>query len=77
MVLDATIGQNGLMQARVFADVVDISGVVLKLDGTAKGSIVFQVQHELRGAGEAGRPRRGRRRSCPVRTRGLRRRALG
>ncbi len=48
LVLDATIGQNGLMQARVFADVVDISGVVLtKLDGTAKGGIVFQVQHEL------------------------------
>ncbi|NLG56409.1 MAG: signal recognition particle-docking protein FtsY [Rhodococcus sp.] len=48
LVLDATIGQNGLAQARVFADVVDISGVVLtKLDGTAKGGIVFQVQHEL------------------------------
>ncbi|MBJ8342205.1 signal recognition particle-docking protein FtsY [Antrihabitans sp. YC3-6] len=48
LVLDATIGQNGLMQARVFADVVAISGVVLtKLDGTAKGGIVFQVQHEL------------------------------
>ncbi|MEU0876215.1 signal recognition particle-docking protein FtsY [Nocardia brasiliensis] len=48
LVLDATVGQNGLMQARVFADVVDISGVVLtKLDGTAKGGIVFQVQHEL------------------------------
>ncbi len=48
LVLDATIGQNGLMQARVFADVVDITGVVLtKLDGTAKGGIVFKVQHEL------------------------------
>jgi fused signal recognition particle receptor len=48
LVLDATIGQNGLMQARVFAEVVDITGVVLtKLDGTAKGGIVFQVQHEL------------------------------
>ncbi|TQM31404.1 signal recognition particle-docking protein FtsY [Nocardia bhagyanarayanae] len=48
LVLDATVGQNGLMQARVFAEVVDISGVVLtKLDGTAKGGIVFQVQHEL------------------------------
>ncbi|MGW6624379.1 signal recognition particle-docking protein FtsY [Nocardia sp. NPDC055002] len=48
LVLDATVGQNGLMQARVFADVVDITGVVLtKLDGTAKGGIVFQVQHEL------------------------------
>ena len=48
LVIDATTGQNGLMQARVFKDVVDISGVVLtKLDGTAKGGIVFQVQHEL------------------------------
>ncbi|MBU3063844.1 signal recognition particle-docking protein FtsY [Nocardia sp. NEAU-G5] len=48
LVLDATVGQNGLNQARVFAEVVDISGVVLtKLDGTAKGGIVFQVQHEL------------------------------
>ncbi|NLE79219.1 MAG: signal recognition particle-docking protein FtsY [Rhodococcus sp.] len=48
LVLDATIGQNGLAQARVFAEVVDITGVVLtKLDGTAKGGIVFQVQHEL------------------------------
>lgn len=48
LVLDATIGQNGLAQARVFADVVDITGVVLtKLDGTAKGGIVFRVQREL------------------------------
>lgn len=48
LVLDATIGQNGLAQARVFADVVDISGAVLtKLDGTAKGGIVFRVQQEL------------------------------
>ncbi|PWD43980.1 signal recognition particle-docking protein FtsY [Gordonia paraffinivorans] len=48
LVLDATIGQNGLAQARVFAEVVDITGVVLtKLDGTAKGGIVFHVQKEL------------------------------
>lgn len=48
MVIDATVGQNGLMQARVFSEVVDITGVVLtKLDGTAKGGIVFQVQQEL------------------------------
>ena len=48
LVLDATIGQNGLAQARVFADVVAITGVVLtKLDGTAKGGIVFRVQQEL------------------------------
>jgi fused signal recognition particle receptor len=48
LVLDATIGQNGLAQAKVFAEVVDITGVVLtKLDGTAKGGIVFRVQREL------------------------------
>ncbi|MUL42183.1 signal recognition particle-docking protein FtsY [Streptomonospora sp. PA3] len=48
LVLDATTGQNGLRQARVFAEVVDISGIVLtKLDGTAKGGIVIQVQREL------------------------------
>ena len=48
LVLDATTGQNGLAQARVFSDVVDVTGIVLtKLDGTAKGGIVFQVQREL------------------------------
>ncbi|MGD9517584.1 signal recognition particle-docking protein FtsY, partial [Mycolicibacterium sp.] len=48
LVLDATIGQNSLPQARVFAEVVDITGVVLtKLDGTAMGGIVFRVQQEL------------------------------
>ncbi|OBJ13012.1 signal recognition particle-docking protein FtsY [Mycobacterium colombiense] len=48
LVLDATIGQNGLAQARVFAEVVEITGAVLtKLDGTAKGGIVFRVQQEL------------------------------
>ena len=48
LVLDATVGQNGIIQARTFRDVVDITGVVLtKLDGTAKGGIVFQVQEEL------------------------------
>ena len=48
LVLDATTGQNGLRQARVFAEVVDITGIVLtKLDGTAKGGIVIAVQREL------------------------------
>jgi fused signal recognition particle receptor len=48
LVLDATTGQNGLAQARVFAEVVDITGIVLsKLDGTAKGGIVVAVQREL------------------------------
>jgi fused signal recognition particle receptor len=48
LVLDATTGQNGLTQARVFAEIVDVTGIALtKLDGTAKGGIVFQVQREL------------------------------
>ncbi|MGZ6801036.1 MAG: signal recognition particle-docking protein FtsY, partial [Mycobacteriaceae bacterium] len=48
LVLDATTGQNGVVQARVFSEVVTVTGVVLtKLDGTAKGGIVFQVQREL------------------------------
>ncbi len=48
LVLDATTGQNGLEQARVFTEVVDVSGVVLtKLDGTAKGGIVIAVQRRL------------------------------
>ncbi|MEU0841195.1 signal recognition particle-docking protein FtsY [Streptomyces sp. NPDC005962] len=48
LVLDATTGQNGLVQARVFREVVDITGIVLtKLDGTAKGGIVVAVQREL------------------------------
>lgn len=48
LVLDATTGQNGLVQARVFAEAVDITGVVLtKLDGTAKGGIVIAVQREM------------------------------
>jgi fused signal recognition particle receptor len=48
LVIDATTGQNGLTQARIFAEVVDVTGIVLtKLDGTAKGGIVIQVQREL------------------------------
>lgn len=48
LVIDATTGQNGLTQARVFKDVVPLTGVVLtKLDGTAKGGIVIAVQREL------------------------------
>jgi len=48
LVLDATTGQNGLVQARVFAEVVNVTGVVLtKLDGTARGGIVIAVQREL------------------------------
>ena len=48
LVLDATTGQNGMQQARVFAEVVDVTGIVLtKLDGTAKGGIVVAVQRAL------------------------------
>jgi fused signal recognition particle receptor len=48
LVLDATTGQNGLVQARVFGEVVNVTGIVLtKLDGTAKGGIVVAVQRQL------------------------------
>ena len=48
LVLDATTGQNGMRQAEVFGQAVDVTGVVLtKLDGTAKGGIVVNVQREL------------------------------
>ena len=48
LVLDATTGQNAIVQARVFTEVVDVTGIVLtKLDGTAKGGIVVAVQREL------------------------------
>lgn len=48
LVIDATTGQNGLTQAKVFSEVVPVTGVVLtKLDGTAKGGIVVAVQNEL------------------------------
>ena len=48
IVIDSTTGQNGLRQARAFADAVDVSGVVLtKLDGTAKGGIALAIAGEL------------------------------
>jgi fused signal recognition particle receptor len=48
LVLDATTGQNGLRQAEVFREVVNVTGIVLtKLDGTAKGGIVVAVQRKL------------------------------
>jgi len=48
LVIDATTGQNGMQQARVFSEAVNITGIVLtKLDGTAKGGIVVNVQREL------------------------------
>ncbi|MBQ9685749.1 MAG: signal recognition particle-docking protein FtsY [Oscillospiraceae bacterium] len=49
MVLDATTGQNGLMQAKQFLESAGITGIVLtKLDGTAKGGVVFAIAHELK-----------------------------
>jgi fused signal recognition particle receptor len=48
LVIDATTGQNGMAQAKVFGEVVNVTGIVLtKLDGTAKGGIVVAVQREL------------------------------
>ncbi len=48
LVIDATTGQNGMSQAQVFTEAVDVTGVVLtKLDGSAKGGIVFAVESEL------------------------------
>ena len=48
LVIDATTGQNGLMQAKVFSEVVPVTGVVLsKLDGTAKGGIIVAIQESL------------------------------
>jgi fused signal recognition particle receptor len=48
LTIDATTGQNGLQQARLFAEAVEVTGIVLtKLDGTAKGGIVLAIAHEL------------------------------
>jgi fused signal recognition particle receptor len=48
LVIDATTGQNGLAQAKVFSEVVPVTGVVLsKLDGTAKGGIIIAIQQAL------------------------------
>jgi fused signal recognition particle receptor len=60
LVLDATVGQNGLVQAREFLQAAGVTGVVLtKLDGTAKGGIAVAIAHDLKlpiryvGVGEA------------------------
>ncbi|WP_303339661.1 signal recognition particle-docking protein FtsY [Rothia sp. (in: high G+C Gram-positive bacteria)] len=48
LVIDATTGQNGMIQAKVFSEIVDVTGIVLtKLDGTAKGGIIVAIQEEL------------------------------
>ena len=75
LVLDATTGQNGLQQAKVFAEAVDVTGIVLtKLDGTAKGGIVVAVQRQLGVPVKLVGPRRGAGRPRALRPRGLRRR---
>ena len=49
LVIDSTTGQNGLEQARVFNEIVDLSGIILtKFDGTAKGGIIFPISEELK-----------------------------
>ena len=49
LTIDATTGQNGLQQARLFAEAVDVTGIVLtKLDGTSKGGIALAIAHELK-----------------------------
>ena len=76
LVLDATTGQNGLIQARVFSEIVDVTGIVLtKLDGYAKAAS-SSGEREL-GVGQARRPRGGPRRHGAVRRRRVRRRPVG
>ena len=76
LVLDATTGQNGLQQARVFREVVDVTGIVLtKLDGSAKGGIVVAVQRELGVPVKLVGHRRGRGRPGALRAGELRGRA--
>ena len=59
MVLDGTTGQNALAQARQFAEVADITGIILtKMDGTAKGGIAVAIQSELGHSGKIYRCRR-------------------
>ena len=48
LVIDSTTGQNGLEQARVFNEIVELTGIILtKFDGTAKGGIIFPISEEL------------------------------
>ena len=76
LTVDATTGQNGLRQAKLFAEAVDVTGIVLtKLDGTAKGGIALAIANELGHPGEADRRRRAARGPAPVRRRRLRPRA--
>ena len=68
LVVDATTGQNGLQQARLFGEAVGVTGVALtKLDGSAKGGIAVAIALRARAAGEADRRRRDARRPAAVR----------
>ena len=74
LTVDATTGQNGLRQAKLFSEAVPVDGIVLtKLDGTAKGGIALAIAGELGHPGQADRHRRGARGPAPVRRRRLRR----
>ena len=76
LVVDATTGQNGLQQARLFGQAVDVTGVVLtKLDGSAKGGIAIAIAARARPAREADRDRREPGRPAAVRSGRLRPRA--
>ena len=70
MTVDATTGQNGVRQAKLFGEAVGVTGIVLtKLDGTAKGGIALAIANELEHPGEADRDRRAARGPAPVRRR--------
>ena len=75
LVIDATTGQNGLAQAKVFKDVADIDGIVLtKLDGTAKGGIAIAIRQRTGPARALHRPGRAARRHAALRREGVHRR---
>ena len=68
MTVDATTGQNGVRQAKLFGEAVDVTGIILtKLDGTAKGGIALAIANELGHPGQADRHRRAARGPAPVR----------
>jgi len=73
LTIDATTGQNGLRQAKLFRAAAEVTGVVLtKLDGTARGGIALAIGARASAASEADRGRRVGRGPAPVRLRGIR-----
>ena len=77
LTIDATTGQNGLQQARLFTQAAEVTGLVLtKLDGSAKGGIAIAIAHELGPADQAHRHGGVARGPAPVRRRGVRARAV-